>query len=168
MISASSCGPTPREREQESERQGVELQLLRTIKKGHLCDPSAIAQTLARNYPGIDPVSARQEVDRLLYTQGCGTSDSRPSEPAETEPVQPTTATTVDEVPLKRHGNEYIVPVRVNEVITLPFVLDTGATDLVIPEDVALTLVRSGALTSEDFLGNKSYIMANGSHQSAE
>ena len=70
-----------------------------------------------------------------------------------------------DEVPIGRHGNTYTVPVRVNQTITLPFVLDTGATDLVIPADVALTLIRAGALTSNDFIGKSQYSMANGSEQ---
>ncbi len=46
-----------------------------------------------------------------------------------------------------------------------PFVLDTGATDLVIPADVALTLARAGALTRSDFIGKSRYSMANGSEQ---
>jgi predicted aspartyl protease len=65
----------------------------------------------------------------------------------------------------ERHGNTYTVPVRVNQTITLPFILDTGATDLVIPADVALTLIRAGALTSNDFIGKSQYSMANGSEQ---
>ena len=57
---------------------------------------------------------------------------------------------------------------RINETITLPFVLDTGATDLVIPADVALTLIRAGALRSADFIGKKPYYLANGSEQIGE
>lgn len=41
--------------------------------------------------------------------------------------------------------------------------LDTGATDLVISADVALTLIRARALTNRDFIGKKSYYLANGS-----
>jgi predicted aspartyl protease len=57
------------------------------------------------------------------------------------------------------------VPVRINDTITLPFLLDTGATDLVIPADVALTLFRAGALTSGDFIGKSRYGLANGSEE---
>jgi clan AA aspartic protease (TIGR02281 family) len=70
-----------------------------------------------------------------------------------------------EEIPLQRHGNTYSVPVRINGTITLPFVLDTGATDLVIPADVALTLIRAGALTSSDFIGKRRYSLANGSEE---
>jgi clan AA aspartic protease (TIGR02281 family) len=57
------------------------------------------------------------------------------------------------------------VSVRINDTITLPFVLDTGASDLVIPVDVALTLMRAGALKRSDFIGQTSYRMANGSEE---
>jgi clan AA aspartic protease (TIGR02281 family) len=68
-----------------------------------------------------------------------------------------------DEIPIEREGGTYAVPVRINQTITLPFVLDTGAEDLVIPVDVALTLMRAGALTQSDFIGKARYAMANGS-----
>ena len=57
------------------------------------------------------------------------------------------------------------MPVRVNDTITLPFLLDTGAGDLVIPADVALTLIRAGALRSGDFIGKRPYQLANGSEE---
>ena len=62
---------------------------------------------------------------------------------------------------IERIGKTYRVAVRINETITLPFILDTGATDLVIPADVALTLIRAGALTSGDFIGEGRYSLAN-------
>ena len=70
-----------------------------------------------------------------------------------------------NEVKIEKRGNTYRVPVRINQTITLPFLLDTGATDLVIPADVALTLIRAGALTSNDFIGKSRYSLANGSEE---
>jgi hypothetical protein len=46
-----------------------------------------------------------------------------------------------------------------------PLILDTGATDLVIPADVALTVIRAGALTSGDFRGKGRYSLANASEE---
>jgi clan AA aspartic protease (TIGR02281 family) len=66
---------------------------------------------------------------------------------------------------ITKKGNTYYVSVRINDTITLPFVLDTGASDLVIPVDVALTLMRAGALKRSDFIGQTSYRMANGSEE---
>jgi hypothetical protein len=66
-------------------------------------------------------------------------------------------------IPLQKRGNTYSLPVRINGAITLPFVLDTGSDDLVIRADVALTLMRAGALVGTDFIGRGSYYLANGS-----
>jgi predicted aspartyl protease len=68
-----------------------------------------------------------------------------------------------DEVQIERRGDTYYVPVRINDTITLPFLLDTGASDIVIPADVALTLIRAGALQSGDFIGKSRYRLADGS-----
>ena len=43
--------------------------------------------------------------------------------------------------------------------------LETGANDLAIPADVALTLVRAGALRRGHLTGQNSYRMANGSKE---
>jgi gag-polyprotein putative aspartyl protease len=73
-----------------------------------------------------------------------------------------------EEVPIEKRGDTYRVPVRINDTITLPFLLDTGASDLAIPADVALTLVRAGALASGDFIGKDRYTLANGSEEVRE
>jgi clan AA aspartic protease (TIGR02281 family) len=66
---------------------------------------------------------------------------------------------------ITKKGNSYYVQVRINDTITLPFLLDTGASDLVIPVDVALTLMRAGALNRSDFIGQRSYRIANESEE---
>jgi peptidoglycan hydrolase-like protein with peptidoglycan-binding domain len=43
-----------------------------------------------------------------------------------------------EEIPLKRNGGVYVVAVRINRAITLDFILDSGASDVLIPFDVAL------------------------------
>jgi clan AA aspartic protease (TIGR02281 family) len=68
-----------------------------------------------------------------------------------------------EEVPLNREGGVYEVSVKVNGKIELPFVVDTGAGEVLIPEDVALTLIRTGTISKKDFLGKASYQMADGS-----
>ena len=57
----------------------------------------------------------------------------------------------------------YVVPVRINDAITLNFIVDSGATDVVIPADVIMTLMRTGTLREADFLGEKTYMIADGS-----
>lgn len=68
-----------------------------------------------------------------------------------------------EEVPLTREGGVYHLPVRINGAIELPFLVDTGASDVHIPQDVARTLIRTGTITESDFLGTASYQMADGS-----
>ena len=67
------------------------------------------------------------------------------------------------EVPLGKRGGIYTVPIHINGVITLDFVLDTGASDVAIPADVFLTLLRTGTIRDEDFLPGESYQLADGS-----
>jgi clan AA aspartic protease (TIGR02281 family) len=66
-------------------------------------------------------------------------------------------------VPMQREGGAYVVPVLINETITLNFVVDSGASDVSIPADVVTTLMRTGTLKQSDFLGPKTYVLADGS-----
>ena len=61
------------------------------------------------------------------------------------------------------HG-VYMVPVRINDAITIPFVLDSGAADISVPEDVFKTLLRTRTVTESDFLAPGTYVMADGSN----
>ena len=45
----------------------------------------------------------------------------------------------------------------------LPFILDSGASDVQIPADVAMTLTRAGTISNEDFIGLQTYTLADGS-----
>src|SRR5271163_4479782 len=67
------------------------------------------------------------------------------------------------EVRLERQGGTYVVPVLINRAITLRFVLDSGASDVLIPADVFLTLLRTGTVSESDFLGSQIYSLADGS-----
>jgi hypothetical protein len=141
-----------------------------TVAQGHLCDARAITQAVTHKYPYSDPAMVDQEVQHLLYTFGCGASPEPAPEsfairgsPASQPRTLPSASTSPDEIPIERSGDAYVVPVRINQTITLPFIIDTGAEELVIPVDVALTLMRAGALARSDFIGKARYTMANGS-----
>jgi predicted aspartyl protease len=95
--------------------------------------------------------------------KGVGRDESRIGSPEQSGDNTPNNNTSISYITKK--GNTYYVPVRINDTITLPFILDTGANDLVIPVDVALTLMRAGALKRGDFIGQTSYRMANGSEE---
>jgi clan AA aspartic protease (TIGR02281 family) len=66
-------------------------------------------------------------------------------------------------VALAHEGGTYVVPVTINGAITLNFVVDSGASDVSIPADVASTLMRAGTIAKGDFLGSESYVLADGS-----
>jgi len=53
-------------------------------------------------------------------------------------------------------------------VIPLEFTVDSGASVVVIPADVVLTLVRTGTLQESDFTGKESFKLADGSTVSAD
>ena len=68
-----------------------------------------------------------------------------------------------ENIPLIKKGGVYEIPVEINGVITLNFVLDTGASEVNIPADVALTLHRAGTIRDADFLPGQTYRLADGS-----
>jgi predicted aspartyl protease len=70
-------------------------------------------------------------------------------------------------IPLRMEGGVYVVPVLINNAITLNFTVHSGAADVSIPADVFMTLVRAGTIQETDLLGTKSYTLADGSSRSA-
>ncbi len=64
---------------------------------------------------------------------------------------------------LVKEGEVFKIPVGVNDVITLHFVVDSGASDVMLPEDVFRTLLRTGTLRESDLLEEKIYRLADGS-----
>jgi clan AA aspartic protease (TIGR02281 family) len=71
------------------------------------------------------------------------------------------------EVPLKKYGGTFLVPVQINGAITLDFTVDTGASDVSVPADVFSTLRRTGTIKDEDIIGEETYLLANGSKEKA-
>jgi Flp pilus assembly protein TadD len=68
-----------------------------------------------------------------------------------------------EDIPLIKKAGVYELPVEINGVITLNFILDTAASDVNIPVDVALTLLRAGTIRDTDFLPGQTYRLADGS-----
>jgi gag-polyprotein putative aspartyl protease/Putative peptidoglycan binding domain len=73
-----------------------------------------------------------------------------------------------DEIPLRPYGKLSVVPVRINDAITLQFILDSGASDVQIPADVAMTLARAGTIFESDILANQTCTLADGSEVKCE
>lgn len=66
-------------------------------------------------------------------------------------------------ISMKNDGGVYMVPVRLNDAITLDFIVDSGASSVSIPADVVLTLMRAGTIDESDFIGDETYTLADGS-----
>jgi clan AA aspartic protease (TIGR02281 family) len=73
-----------------------------------------------------------------------------------------TEALGAEDIPLKNLGGIFVVPVRINGAITLDFIVDSGASDVVLPADVAMTLARAGTISEADFTGSSEYTLAKG------
>lgn len=67
------------------------------------------------------------------------------------------------EVPLEADGGTFVIPVTINNTISLKFTIDSGASYVTIPSDVASTLVRSGTISAEDYVGSDTFTLADGS-----
>ena len=64
---------------------------------------------------------------------------------------------------MQKQGDVYVVPVAVNNAITLNFVVDSGASYVSIPSDIVQKLMRTGTLRKSDFLGTATFRLADGS-----
>ena len=85
-----------------------------------------------------------------------------PTSPTVTAP--PSLSADNENIPLIKKGGVYQLPVEINGVITLHFILDTGATDVLLPADVVSTLLRTGTIKETDCLpGAAAYTLADGS-----
>jgi uncharacterized protein len=68
-----------------------------------------------------------------------------------------------NEIPLTNMNGIYTVPVLINGVLPLHFTVDSGAADVSLPADVFLTLLRTGTIGKEDYIGSGKYRLADGS-----
>ena len=63
----------------------------------------------------------------------------------------------------QRMGGVFLLPATVNGSSNVYFIVDSGAANVQIPEDVAEQMKQAGTLTEADFLGQRRFILADGS-----
>lgn len=68
----------------------------------------------------------------------------------------------IEQIKLKYQNGIYLVPVKLNNVLTMDFVLDLGASDVSISPDIFLVLYRAGTIKENDFIGTQTYQFADG------
>jgi clan AA aspartic protease (TIGR02281 family) len=71
-------------------------------------------------------------------------------------------------VPLIYEKGTYLVPVFINDKISLNFTIDSGASDVSIPADVFSTLVRTGTILRSDFVDTQEYELADGTKRTSQ
>ena len=71
-------------------------------------------------------------------------------------------------VSLRQDGGVFTVSGTINSQITLDFIVDSGASDVCVPTDVVSTLIRTKTITPDDFIGSKTYQLADGSTAPSE
>jgi aspartyl protease family protein len=67
-------------------------------------------------------------------------------------------------IKLNKIGGVYEVPVVMNGVLKINFIIDSGASDVSISSDVASTLIKAGTVGYDDWLPGKVYQFADGSY----
>jgi clan AA aspartic protease (TIGR02281 family) len=103
---------------------------------------------------GIRPEQPSQPIDYSAF----GTP--APNSPQQVPSQTPSSRA---DVPLTNNGGIFAVPVVINGAITLDFAVDSGASDVSIHLDVFSTFKRTGTIKDSDILGQKTYVLADGS-----
>jgi len=71
----------------------------------------------------------------------------------------------VQRVPIKLIGGTYHVPVAIDNVCCLPAVLDTGASDVMVPIEIWHAMMRGGRINKQSHIGVETYNTASGQVQ---
>lgn len=74
----------------------------------------------------------------------------------------PRQSTSQKVINLKDKNGIYSLPVKINNTLTLDFVLDLGAADVNLSQDVFSVLVKAGAIKISDYIGEQNYLLADG------
>ena len=98
----------------------------------------------------------------VLSQLACGASFAEAAAKHSPTPASAAPAAGTETVALKAEGGELLVPVVINDSVKLDFMLDSGASVVTIPADVAMTLIRTGTLTRDDYLGRQTFRLADG------
>lgn len=100
-------------------------------------------------------------LDRVAVITGPVVATAQPDQTTKPSPSA-SNQSADDGIPLSMDGGTFVIPVLINDQITLNFTIDSGAADVSIPVDVVSTLIRTKTIEESDFTGQKTYRMANG------
>ena len=74
-------------------------------------------------------------------------------------------ATGTTRIALRKDGGVYVVPVSMNGTVSLEFIVDSGATDVNIPEGAYKKMLKAGTIQKSDAIGFQNYRMADGTSE---
>jgi clan AA aspartic protease (TIGR02281 family) len=130
------------------------------------------AQEICRKYGKAAAIDSERygvvlpggSIDEMSFSCRTVEQSPRASIPDATSDLSPVLSeSNHGEVRLVSENGVFSVPVVINRAITLNFLVDSGASDVAIPKDVVLTLLRTGTLNDSDFFGRAVYRLADGS-----
>jgi len=84
------------------------------------------------------------------------------NDPFANRPTSDTESSSVIKM-IKRPSGVFEIPVDINGVLKINFILDSGASEVSISSDIASTLIKSRTIKEEDFIGSAVYTFADGS-----
>lgn len=90
-------------------------------------------------------------------------TQATPSPVAQTSEQPILSKSAIEEVKYTKSGGVYLIPVLINDVLQMKFIIDSGASDVSISPDVVLTLIKTETIKKRDWLPGKQYQLADGS-----
>jgi clan AA aspartic protease (TIGR02281 family) len=91
-------------------------------------------------------------------------ADAVPQSPPIPDPSPPVEAPHSASIALQREANgSFLIPVSVDNAPAVHFLLDSGASDVVLPRWLAAQLIIEGKLTDADYRGQGTAVLADGS-----
>lgn len=75
----------------------------------------------------------------------------------------PAAGAAAEVIPLIPHGRNFTVPVVINGAARIELLIDSGSTDVVLPAQAVLVMLRAGIVSESDFIGHAGYRLADGS-----
>lgn len=68
----------------------------------------------------------------------------------------------VIEIRLRKEGGVFFVPIKIDGLPEIPFVVDSGASEIALTDDIFRVLIRTGAIKKADFLKHGQMSIADG------
>lgn len=159
----------------------VALASLVTLSLPALAQSNEATQTVAQwnasnttcrnaNTPALEAIGACEQRDRYskllaLMNQCYGPSGNGGPpgwSPCDAAKLAQDSALARTTAQFQRRGGVFVLPAVLNGAAESYFVVDSGASNVQIPQEIADELMRKGALSQADFLGERSFVVADG------